>query len=73
MLSMLQDKLMVRSEGVKGRTVDEVMEGAESQIRLSGEQILGEQHRDQFRGLFNERVHALASMGNTKLSKLKTS
>lgn len=59
MLSMLQDKLMVRSEGVKGRTVDEVMEGAESQIRLSGEQILGEQHRDQFRGLFRYRAEEM--------------
>lgn len=40
MLSMLQDKLMVRSEGVKGRTADEVMEGTGSQIRLSGNKFL---------------------------------
>lgn len=59
MLSMLQDKLMVRSEGVKGRTADEVMEGTGSQIRLSGEQILGEQHGDQFRGLFRYRAEEM--------------
>lgn len=43
---------MVESEGVKGRIVDEVMEGPGSQIRLRRELILGKQRRDQSRRLF---------------------